>query len=105
MSAASNRGISCSRITPPPVTALIAALQVLAELVAAASPRSELLHLFDPLPQLLKNVRFAGGQPLDDETVKAVIAEAEQELNGTRPPGDPQIGDRAADPRDGRRRR
>jgi hypothetical protein len=34
----------------------IAALQVLAELVRAGKPASELLHLFDPVPQLLKNV-------------------------------------------------
>src|SRR3546814_14454422 len=43
----------------------LAALQLLAELVAAAKPASELLHQFDPVPQLLKNVRFAGGKPLD----------------------------------------
>jgi phosphoglucosamine mutase len=41
-----------------------------------------LLHLFDPVPQLLKNVRFAGGKPLDDPRVKAVIADAEKELEG-----------------------
>ena len=44
---------------------------------------SELLHLFDPVPQLLKNVRFAGGKPLDDAKVKAVIVEAEAALAGT----------------------
>jgi phosphoglucosamine mutase len=62
---------------------LVAALQVLAELVRAGEPASEVLHRFDPLPQLLKNVRFAGGKPLDDDTVKQVIAEAEAELDGT----------------------
>ncbi|PTQ10286.1 phosphoglucosamine mutase [Sphingomonas oleivorans] len=62
---------------------LIAALQVLAELVESGRPASELLHQFDPLPQLLKNVRFAGGQPLEDEKVKAAIADAEAKLNGT----------------------
>jgi phosphoglucosamine mutase len=61
---------------------LIAALQVLAELVRVQKPASELLHLFDPVPQLLKNVRFAGGKPLDDTRVKAAIAAAEGELNG-----------------------
>ena len=45
---------------------LVAALQVLAEIVRAGAPASEVLHRFDPLPQLLKNVRFAGGKPLDD---------------------------------------
>jgi phosphoglucosamine mutase len=62
---------------------LIAALQVLAELVESGKPSSELLRQFEPLPQLLKNVRFAGGKPLDDARVKAVIADGEARLNGT----------------------
>ena len=62
---------------------LIAALQVLAELVETGKPASELLHLFDPVPQLLKNVRFAGGRPLEDRRVKVAIADAEAELNGS----------------------
>jgi len=62
---------------------LIAALQVLAELVRTGKPASELLRLFDPVPQLLKNVRFAGGKPLENAHVKAAIAEAEAELNGS----------------------
>ena len=61
---------------------LIAALQILAERVATGKPASELLHLFDPVPQLLKNVRFSGGRPLDDLRVKACIADAEGELAG-----------------------
>ena len=60
----------------------VAALQVLAALVQSGKRASELLHLFDPVPQLLKNVRFAGGKPLDDAKVKAVIAEAEAQLHG-----------------------
>ncbi|MBK9431906.1 MAG: phosphoglucosamine mutase [Sphingomonadales bacterium] len=62
---------------------LVAALQVLAELVEQGKPASELLHLFDPVPQLLKNVRFSGGKPLEHDSVKAVIAAAEAELAGT----------------------
>jgi len=62
---------------------LIAALQVLAELVEGGRPASELLHLFDPLPQILKNVRFAGGAPLEQESVKAAITQAEARLDGT----------------------
>ncbi|MBP8234897.1 phosphoglucosamine mutase [Rhizorhabdus sp.] len=62
---------------------LVAALQVLAELVESGKPASDLLHLFDPLPQLLKNVRFAGGEPLKDEKVQAAIADAEAQLEGT----------------------
>lgn len=60
----------------------IAALQVLAALVKSGQRASELMHLFDPVPQLLKNVRFAGGKPLDDARVKAVIADAEAQLSG-----------------------
>ncbi len=61
----------------------VAALQVLAQMVDTGKAASELLHLFDPVPQLLKNVRFKGGKPLDDPRVQAVIAEAEKELEGT----------------------
>ena len=61
---------------------LIAALQVLARLVATGRPASESLRLFDPMPQILKNVRFAGGAPLDTAVVRAVIADAELRLLG-----------------------
>jgi phosphoglucosamine mutase len=61
---------------------LIAALQILAVMVATGKPASELLHSFDPLPQLLKNVRFSGGAPLDTVAVKAAIAAGEARLNG-----------------------
>ena len=61
---------------------LVAGLQILAELAWAGAPASELLHRFEPLPQLLKNVRFKGGKPLEADAVKAVIAEAEAELAG-----------------------
>jgi len=60
----------------------LAALQVLAELVTGGKPASELLHQFDAVPQLLKNVRFAGGRPLDDSAVQAAIAEGEATLAG-----------------------
>jgi phosphoglucosamine mutase len=62
---------------------LIAALQVLACLVESGKPASELLRQFEPLPQLLKNVRFEGGQPLDAAIVKKAIAEGEARLTGT----------------------
>lgn len=60
----------------------VAALRVLASLVRSGKPASELLHVFDPVPQLLKNVRFAGGSPLENESVKTVIAGAAAELGG-----------------------
>ena len=62
---------------------LVAALQVLACLVESGKPASELLRRFEPLPQLLKNVRFDGGQPLEAAGVKAAIADGEARLNGT----------------------
>ena len=53
---------------------LVAGLQVLAEIIRQQRPASEVLHLFDPVPQLLRNVRFSGG--------RKAIAEAEGELEG-----------------------
>ncbi|MGZ8313438.1 MAG: phosphoglucosamine mutase [Allosphingosinicella sp.] len=61
---------------------LVAALQVLACLVECGRPASELLRLFEPLPQLLKNVRFDGGTPLRHPDVKAAIADGEARLAG-----------------------
>jgi phosphoglucosamine mutase len=40
------------------------------------------LHQFDPVPQLLKNVRYTSGKPLENAAVKHVIADAERELDG-----------------------
>jgi phosphoglucosamine mutase len=62
---------------------LVAGLQVLAALVEAKAPASELLRQFEPLPQLLKNVRFNGGaEPLEADSVRRRIAAAEAELEG-----------------------
>ena len=44
----------------------MAALQVLAVMVESGQPMSELARQFEPVPQLLENVRFAGGKPLED---------------------------------------
>jgi phosphoglucosamine mutase len=62
---------------------LIAALQVLAVMVKTGQPMSALARQFDPAPQLLKNVRFAGGKPLEAAAVKMAIAAGEQRLNGS----------------------
>ncbi len=59
---------------------LIAALQVLAVVVEAGRPASEVTRLFVPLPQLLRNVRFNGGQPLEDDRVRAAIRDGESRL-------------------------
>ena len=62
---------------------LVAGLQVLAALVESEAPASELLRQFEPLPQLLKNVRFNGGaEPLEADSVRKRIAAAEAELEG-----------------------
>jgi phosphoglucosamine mutase len=60
----------------------VAALQVLAVVKKHGRPVSEVCHRFDPLPQVLKNVRYRAGKPLDDAKVKSVIEAAEQRLNG-----------------------
>ncbi|WP_411956470.1 phosphoglucosamine mutase [Paracoccus homiensis] len=60
---------------------LIAALQFLAALSDTGQPASDLVSQFDPVPQLLKNVRYAAGaDPLAVEDVKSVIAAAEARL-------------------------
>jgi len=62
---------------------LVAGLQVLAALVEASAPASELLRQFEPLPQLLKNVRFnRRAEPLEIDSVRKRIAAAEAELEG-----------------------
>ena len=53
---------------------LVAALQVLAVVKKLNLPVSEVCHLFDPLPQVLKNVRYKSGQPLKDPRVVDAIA-------------------------------
>src|SRR5476651_2434722 len=61
---------------------LVAALQVLAVLAQENNPASEAAHLYEPLPQVLENVRFKSGAPLDDARVKTQIAAGETRLNG-----------------------
>jgi len=61
--------------------ALIAALQILAVVREKKAPVSEVCRLFNPLPQLLKNVK-ADGEVLQKPAVKKAIEEAEKKLNG-----------------------
>ena len=62
---------------------LMAGLQFLAELVKSGKSASAVLHVFDPVPQLLENVRFSVGQtPLELDSVQAAIREAQAQLNG-----------------------
>ncbi|WP_414899412.1 phosphoglucosamine mutase [Rhizobium cremeum] len=59
---------------------LVAALQILACVKRTGKTVSEICHRFDPVPQLLRNVRYSGGKPLEDASVKQAIADAESEL-------------------------
>ena len=62
---------------------LMGALQFMAEMIRSGKPASELLNSFEPVPQLLKNVRYSADQtPLDDASVKAAIAQSESDLIG-----------------------
>ncbi|WP_425039296.1 phosphoglucosamine mutase [Primorskyibacter sp. S187A] len=62
---------------------LMAGLQFLAEMARSGQRASELVRVFEPVPQLLKNVRYTAGQvPLEMAQVKAAIAEAEAALEG-----------------------
>jgi phosphoglucosamine mutase len=63
---------------------LIAGLQFLAAMAETGEKASALVHQFDPIPQMLKNVRYAAGQePLNAASVRKVIADAELRLNGS----------------------
>jgi phosphoglucosamine mutase len=63
---------------------LIAGLQFLAAMAETGQPASALSQNFTPVPQMLKNVRYAAGaEPLAKPAVWAVIAEAEARLNGS----------------------
>jgi phosphoglucosamine mutase len=62
---------------------LVSALQVLAVLAMEGRKASEAAHLFEPLPQVLENVRFRKGAPLDDARVKKCIEAGNARLNGS----------------------
>ena len=59
---------------------LVAALQVMACVQRMGRPVSEVCRRFEPVPQILKNVRYSGGKPLDDTHVRQAIADAESML-------------------------
>ncbi|MFN4288273.1 MAG: phosphoglucosamine mutase [Brevundimonas sp.] len=59
---------------------LMAALQVLAVMVEKKRPLSELANQFEPVPQLLENVRHTGGKPLEKASVKDAIKAGESRL-------------------------
>jgi phosphoglucosamine mutase len=61
---------------------LVSALQILAVVVQTGRPVSEVCARFSPLPQVLKNVRYKDGKPLEDIAVKKAIEAGEEKLNG-----------------------
>jgi phosphoglucosamine mutase len=61
---------------------LVAALQVLAVVQKQDKPVSAVCHRFEPLPQILRNVRYKQGKPLENAKVRSAIESAEQKLNG-----------------------
>jgi phosphoglucosamine mutase len=62
---------------------LIAALQVLAVLVQDGGSVSDICKMFDPVPQVLKNVRYGAGAPLEEDAVKKAIESAQQKLGNS----------------------
>ncbi len=63
---------------------LVSALQVLAVVQKMGRPVSEVCHKFDPLPQILRNVQFNGGKPLENPLVAQAIASAQARLGDRR---------------------
>jgi phosphoglucosamine mutase len=61
---------------------LVTALQVLAVVKKRNRPVSQVCHRFDPLPQIMKNVRYKAGKPLEHAEVLIAIADAERRLDG-----------------------
>jgi phosphoglucosamine mutase len=59
---------------------LVSALQVLATVVSTGKPVSEVCSRFEPLPQILKNVRYSEGKPLEDQRVVRAIEGAKERL-------------------------
>jgi phosphoglucosamine mutase len=62
---------------------LLAALQVLAVVKKLDRPVSEVCHRFEPLPQVLRNVRYEDARTLESAAVRGAIAAAESRLGAS----------------------
>ncbi|MEL6966981.1 MAG: phosphoglucosamine mutase [Pseudomonadota bacterium] len=62
---------------------LVAALQVLSVVQSWDKPVSEVCQRFEPVPQILKNVRYNVGEPLKDKAVTQAITAGQAELANT----------------------
>jgi phosphoglucosamine mutase len=61
---------------------LVAALQLMAVIQKVGRPVSEVCQRFERVPQILKNVRYRSGKPLDDAGVRSAIEDATRRLGG-----------------------
>jgi phosphoglucosamine mutase len=59
---------------------LVSALQILACVVTTGKSVSQVCNRFEAVPQLLKNVRYASGKPLEDQRVLKAIEGAKARL-------------------------
>ncbi len=84
---------------------LVAALQVLSVVVGTGKPVSEVCKRFEAVPQLLENVRYANGAPLEHDKVRSAIDLSQGASGRGRAAGGSPLRHRAADPCDGRGRR
>ncbi len=62
---------------------LLTALQVLSVVVQSKKPVSEVCRRFEAVPQLLKNVRYNGGNPLESDAVKRAVDTGKSRLGKT----------------------
>ena len=62
---------------------LVSALQILAVVVESGKPVSEVCACFEPVPQLLKNVRYKGNSPLDQDAVQKAMQQVTQKLGNS----------------------
>jgi len=60
----------------------MAAIQILAEIKRQGRPASEVLDVFEPVPQILKNVRYEGASPMDHPDLLSAVEAAKDELAG-----------------------
>ena len=61
----------------------IAALQILAQIIHAGRPASEVLNVFDAVPQVLKNIPYSDTSPLEKPEVLSAIKEAQEMLGNS----------------------
>jgi len=61
----------------------MAAIQILAEIKRQGKPASEVLDVFEAVPQVLKNVRYSGESPITHPDLLSAIDEVTAELGGT----------------------